>query len=1235
MRRRLAIAAALLAALTLGVVWLARSQAAFAFLTERVARLSGGRVAIEGAGGSLLGPLHAERVIVKSGGTRSVAERVSLTPRWRALALGELAFDALTIETLQIEPGPPQDEPPRVPASLAPPLTISVERIEIAKLRIGERTQLAEIRARARLGRDAHDVAITRLVSPWGGLAGSVRIETVQPFALSGEIAIARNAPPRARAKLTASGSLTRALVALTGSLGEAPLTGRLEFAAFERPWLGALALRGEHVDTAAFVANPGAPHSDLAVRVDARGAPDALLAGRLRATNAAAGPLSRRALPLASLAAELRFAAGALEFSDVDARIGADGAARGRARLQGGALALELALQRLDLLALHERLRATRLAGELEASISAQRIAGSLALREAGRELRGRFLREGRALRAEDVRIAVGGGEIEGAGEWDGAAAFSARVRFAAFDPAALGDFPSASLSGSLDANGELGEIWRARLVYDLSGSRYRGHALSGRGALTLAENRITQADAQLRLAANRLHARGAFGAPGDALSLRVDAPDLSALGESFRGRLALELTLRGTRARPGGALVASARELRVQGGVAFGELAARASLGTDRERALSAEASAQRFALAGARFDDASLSATGTLAAHALAFGANGAELGSVRAELAGGWDGAWSGRATRVESSGRVALALQEPAPLRIAPPGSVRFGPARFAALGGEIALGAFELENRRIESSGVASEISARELLLALGRDASNAGDLRVRGVWVIPRDPAQLGQLRLELAGGDAQLGGAALGLRELQVDAALGERLARVNARLEGERLGRAELRAELAAAPNHALLARSSALDANLAADLASLRALGGLLGISARVEGRAQLALHATGSVGAPRYAGTIAGEGLRFDWPSAGVALRDGELRARLAPDELFVENLSFAAAKGEIRAHGSAPLDGSPATLTWEADRLRVLDRPDRNLEVTGKGTASLGMRRLALRGELRANRGYLEVPRVQQAKLGDDVVVLGSARPEQNGDAARLELDLALDAGKDLRIVGAGLDTYLRGELRVQTQPDGKLVAFGEIDARRGTYRAFGQKLEIERGSLIFDGPVDDPALDVLALRKNLPVEAGVELTGTLKTPLARLVSNPPVPDSEKLSWLVLGHGVSDASAADTALLQAAAASLFGGDGAVPIGQRIARGVGLDEISLRSTGDQATSEAAGRAVALGKRLTDKLYLEYEYGFEAASHLVRLHYLLTRALSVRAETSGATSNVGLNFRKSWD
>ena len=68
----------------------------------------------------------------------------------------------------------------------------------------------------------------------------------------------------------------------------------------------------------------------------------------------------------------------------------------------------------------------------------------------------------------------------------------------------------------------------------------------------------------------------------------------------------------------------------------------------------------------------------------------------------------------------------------------------------------------------------------------------------------------------------------------------------------------------------------------------------------------------------------------------------------------------------------------------------------------------------------------------------------------------------------------------------------------------------------------------------------MLALRKGLPVEAGVEVLGTVARPKVRLVSSPDVPDPEKLSWLVLGRGQGDVSAGDAATLVAAANSLLG-----------------------------------------------------------------------------------------------
>jgi translocation and assembly module TamB len=149
-------------------------------------------------------------------------------------------------------------------------------------------------------------------------------------------------------------------------------------------------------------------------------------------------------------------------------------------------------------------------------------------------------------------------------------------------------------------------------------------------------------------------------------------------------------------------------------------------------------------------------------------------------------------------------------------------------------------------------------------------------------------------------------------------------------------------------------------------------------------------------------------------------------------------------------------------------------------------------------------------------------------------------------------------------------------------------------------------------------------------VEAGVQISGTARNPRAQLVSNPSVPDGEKLSWLVLGRAPDDATKADLALLQAAAGALLPRGSSVPLTRRIARTVGLDEITLRGN-----SELAERVVALGKRVSDRLYVSYEQAVGAtAANLVKLDYTLSRRWSVRAET-GTITGLGLFYRYSWD
>jgi translocation and assembly module TamB len=389
------------------------------------------------------------------------------------------------------------------------------------------------------------------------------------------------------------------------------------------------------------------------------------------------------------------------------------------------------------------------------------------------------------------------------------------------------------------------------------------------------------------------------------------------------------------------------------------------------------------------------------------------------------------------------------------------------------------------------------------------------------------------------------------------------------------------------------------------------------------------------------------GTLRATGLRVDAPQYGLHFTAGRLAARLAERRLIVDELVLAAGAGQFVASGSvatARKSGTAAAdqITWKASRFRLFNRPDLRLVVDGEGTLVSEAGRITLAGAVRVDEGRFVHVADRSATLGEDVVVKSRSRQAAPSPRTRLlplGVDLALDFGDRLSVAIQGLEARLAGNLRVTTGPNG-FVGHGSVRTVNGTYVAFGRKLVIDPGRLIFDGPLDNPGLDIVALRKNLPVEAGVTVQGTVKVPIVRLTANVPVSDSEKLSWLVLGQGLDRASGPDLAALQGASTVLLGRD--KPITATIAQRIGVDDITFRGTtgatggsgGSRGTQETAGQVVAVGKRISDKLAVVYEQGLSTASSALKLEYALTRNVTVRAE-AGIVSGVGVQYNRAFD
>jgi translocation and assembly module TamB len=238
-------------------------------------------------------------------------------------------------------------------------------------------------------------------------------------------------------------------------------------------------------------------------------------------------------------------------------------------------------------------------------------------------------------------------------------------------------------------------------------------------------------------------------------------------------------------------------------------------------------------------------------------------------------------------------------------------------------------------------------------------------------------------------------------------------------------------------------------------------------------------------------------------------------------------------------------------------------------------------------------------------------------------------------LAVTFNLGNDFALHGHGITTRLTGEVQVRssgsTMPGAPPRVTGEVRTDAGRYRAWGQMLDVETGLIRFNGPYDNPSLDILALRPNISVRAGVQVTGSAQAPRVKLYSDPDLPDAEKLSWVVLGRDAASGGA-EAAVLQQAALALLGRGGKNNTAGNFASRVGLDEIGFKGPG--TGEDATGAALTFGKRLSKDLYVTYERSLSGTLGTLYIFYDLTRRLTLRGQT-GEKSAVDLIYTVKYD
>ena len=416
-------------------------------------------------------------------------------------------------------------------------------------------------------------------------------------------------------------------------------------------------------------------------------------------------------------------------------------------------------------------------------------------------------------------------------------------------------------------------------------------------------------------------------------------------------------------------------------------------------------------------------------------------------------------------------------------------------------------------------------------------------------------------------------------------------------------------------------------------LHARFSNLAPLETLITPANNVSGDLRLDLSLAGQLAKPLVSGDLSLSNGSANIPKLGLDLQGIQLH--LSADRSERINLvgQISSKDGQLSLDGQLNQLGSPqwqARANLRGGDFRVINTSQvkANISPELELTANAGELRLTGAANIPWARVALKALPPSTTRVSSDVVIVDqpqTAAQASGGPALYANINLSL--GKDVRFKGFGLDSELGGALQLNKEAQRQLFTNGFVAVRKGTYKAYGQNLSIERGRLIFQGPYDNPGLDIRASRRIADddnTQVGLEIGGTLQRPNAKVYSLPSrFSDSEAMMMLLSGKPLDDSSRAEASLLLGALGGL--GNDSVGISQGIANFFRVDELAVNSDKGIDQSE-----LWIGKQLTPKLMVRYMVGLFDRLASIGVEYQLSERLRLEAE-SGETQSVDVIYK----
>lgn len=813
-------------------------------------------------------------------------------------------------------------------------------------------------------------------------------------------------------------------------------------------------------------------------------------------------------------------------------------------------------------------------------------------------------------SVRLQRLLLTTGGGEARGEAEihYAGELAWNGQMELQRFNPGYWLPWLQANIDGDVRSSGRvLEEGLQLAADWQLDGE-WQGQEAHSQGSVSADQGRWVVPESTLSVGANRLTAEGQWQEEVSA-SLDLDVPDPSAFLPQLAGALSTRLRVSGRPDALEGELKAEGIGLEWEDSVTLQTLTVTATLSDSHS--LDAKATGDSLEFAGQKMDQLAVTLAGSLEQHVLTLKSRQREL-NTHLVAAGGWLDGWTGRLT----DGLLDLPEQQQR-WELQEPMSIAYQPGTTLELGGHC---------WRWQRSSVCAD---EQVLLPSPQISYRLTDFPTEALAPLLPDTlrwqSQLnGQLELSLTetgpnglvnlqansgSFDVYLGDAwhPLNYEALAAQVMLTPEHATLEAKLAGPEIGAFEGRIQLDPKQD------GYPMDGSFNLQGFDLTLLGPLLDfetVSGRLDGSGRL----SGPLLAPEVFGELAlGQGSLID-PRLPMPLENVAIGVDLKGRSADVQGRWQSNDRSEGLVDGELNWTDTPSiVMNVRGSRLPFSYEPYADVELEPDLTIKFADGSLRVTGELAVPRGKVEVRRLpeQAVTVSEDEVVVGQSQEE--AVLRSILMDVVVSVGREgVSFDGFGVLGDLEGTLRLGNDLDAR----GVLQLTDGTFEAYGQELELRRARLVFVGPLQEPYLDIEAIRRVDAVVAGIRLTGPVSEPQTDVFSMPAMSQGDALSYVILGRPLR--SEGDEGQVSQAAISL-GLTQASKVTQKIGEEIGIEQLILETegSGDEASVVASGY-------LTEDLSLRYGVGIFDPISTVALRYDLGRYFYLEAASGLAAS-----------